>query len=249
MNDLLLRQTREEAEEARMERGEALVRVRVWDRIVRNTHLLIALSIVVLSVTGVLIGHPLLVSTGPAGRSFLMGTVKVVHFYAAIVFTLAVLSRIVWMFVGPGHASWREFFPIDPERRKRLVPTLLFYLFLRRRPPTGLGHNPLAGLSYVVVFGLYLVMVATGLGLYAVDAGAGSPLHAMTFVLPIFDGAQGARWVHHVVMWLLLGFVVHHVYSAVLTAIVERNGTIDSIVTGWKWVPRSIALRDKKERP
>ena len=34
-----------------------------------------------------------------------------------------------------------------------------------------------------------------------------------------------ARWIHHVVMWLLLGFTVHHVYSAVLVAIIEKNGT------------------------
>lgn len=229
------------------EGGAELVRVRVWDRVVRNTHWLIALSIVVLSVTGLLIGHPVLVSPGPAGQAFFTGTVKVVHFYAAIVFTLAVLSRIMWMFAGRGHARWHEFLPFDRVRRKRILPTLAFYLFLRKRPPTGLGHNPLAGMSYLAVFGLYLVMIVTGLGLYAVDAAVGSPLRSLTFVLPVSSGAQGARSVHHVVMWLLLGFVVHHVYSAVLTAIVERNGTIDSIVTGSKWVPRAEAENDRKE--
>ena len=50
-------------------------------------------------------------------------------------------------------------------------------------------------------------------------------------------GAQVARWIHHVVMWLLIGFVVHHVYSAVLMAIVEGNGTVESIVSGYKFVP------------
>ena len=47
-----------------------------------------------------------------------------------------------------------------------------------------------------------------------------------------------ARWIHHIVMWLLLGFTVHHVYSAVLVAIIEKNGTLDSIFSGYKWVPR-----------
>lgn len=231
----------------RVEAGHELVRMRVWDRVVRNTHVLIALSIVVLSVTGFLIGHPVLVSPGPAGQRFITGTVKVVHFYAAIVFSLAVLSRIVWMFAGKGHARWHEFLPFDRVRRKRILPTLGFYLFLRRRPPTGLGHNPLAGMSYIAVFGLYLVMIVTGVGLYALDAAAGSPVRSMTFLLAPFGGAQAARWVHHVVMWLLLGFVVHHIYSAVLTAIVERNGTIDSIVTGYKWVRREEAEADRKE--
>ena len=39
-------------------------------------------------------------------------------------------------------------------------------------------------------------------------------------------------------MWLLIGFIVHHIYSAVLTAIVEKNGTIDSMFSGWKWFRR-----------
>ena len=39
-------------------------------------------------------------------------------------------------------------------------------------------------------------------------------------------------------MWLLLGFTVHHVYSAILVASIEKNGTIDSIFAGYKWVPR-----------
>ena len=38
-------------------------------------------------------------------------------------------------------------------------------------------------------------------------------------------------------MWLLLGFAVHHVYSAVLMATVEKNGTMDSIFSGYKLVP------------
>ena len=54
----------------------------------------------------------------------------------------------------------------------------------------------------------------------------------------LFGGLAMARWIHHIVMWLLLGFTVHHVYSAVLVAIVEKNGTIDSIFSGYKWVPK-----------
>ena len=220
------------------------VNVLVWDAVVRTTHWLIALSIVVLSITGFEIGHPMLISSGPASQHFVMGIVRTVHFYTAIVFTLAVLSRIAWMFVGTGHASWREFLPVDRERRAGLVPTLRFYLFMRRGPAPSVGHNPLAGVSYVVVFGMYLVMIATGLGMYAIDAPSSPVGWASTF-LPVFGGASGARWIHHVVMWLLIGFAVHHVYSAVLTSTVERDATMDSIFTGRKWVSRELAEKDK----
>ena len=226
-------------------RVEDRVNVRVWDLVVRTTHWLIALSIVVLSVTGIDIGHPWLLSFGEARDHFVTGTVRTVHFYAAIVFTLAVLSRILWMFVGKGHATWREFVPVDRERRAGLLPTLKFYLFARREPAPAVGHNPLAGASYVIVFGMYLVMILTGLGMYAVDAGHASPVGWATVFLPIFGGASGARWIHHVVMWLLIGFAVHHVYSAILTSVVERNATMDSIFTGRKWIPRRLAAKDK----
>ena len=229
--------------------GDAeIVRVRVWDRVVRVTHWLIALTIVVLSFTGFEIGHPVLSAPGAAGEHFLTGMVRVVHSYAAIVFTLAVLSRIVWMFVGKGHAGWREYVPVRRERRALFLPMIAFYTFLRRRPVPAIGHNPLASSAYGLVFLLYLLMIVTGLGLYAVDAGAASPVAWARDLLPIFAGIGGARWLHHVTMWLLLGFVVHHVYSAVLTSAVERNGTMESIFTGTKWVPRELAERDEESK-
>jgi Ni,Fe-hydrogenase I cytochrome b subunit len=37
-------------------------------------------------------------------------------------------------------------------------------------------------------------------------------------------------------MWLLLGFFVHHVASAVLMSVVERKGTVESIFSGVKFI-------------
>jgi Ni/Fe-hydrogenase 1 B-type cytochrome subunit len=229
--------------------GDPLVRVRVWDRVVRLTHWTIALAILVLSVTGLYIGRPFLLSPGPAGEHFTMGTIKVVHFYAAIAFTVAVLSRIAWLFLGTGHARWRELVPVDPERRRGLWRAILFYSFLRKRLDPAVGHNPAAGLAYVAVFGLELVMIATGLGLYAADASVGSPVRSFAFVLTLLGSAQTARWIHHVVMWLLLGFFVQHFYSAVLTSAVEGEGEMDAIFSGNKWVRASEARHDAEVRP
>ena len=221
------------------------VRVYVWDLVVRSTHWLIALSLIVLSVTGIYIGNPSLIAPGPATDHFIMGTMKAVHFYGAIVFTLSVLARIVWAFSRSGDANWRSFIPVAKSRRDKLIGTFLFYIFVRDRPPAVRGHNPLAGLTYTAVFGLYLVMILTGLGLYAV--GADSVMHQFDALLPLLGGAQGARWIHHVVMWLLLGFFVHHLFSALLVSVAEKNGTIDSIFSGYKWVePEEL---DPEERP
>lgn len=218
--------------------GHEVVPIYVWDLLVRWTHWLIVLSIAVLAVTGFLIGNPVLIVTGPAREAFVMGTVRAVHFFAAIVFTLAVLSRILWMFIGPRVARWHQFVPLRRERREGFWPTVRFYLFRQRKPPAFIGHNPVAGFAYTAVFALYLVVIATGLAMYAASAAVGSPGRWFAFLAPLFGGLQLARWIHHVVMWLLLGFAVHHVYSAILVSVVEHNGTIDSIVSGWKWFRR-----------
>jgi Ni/Fe-hydrogenase 1 B-type cytochrome subunit len=169
--------------------------------------------------------------------------VKVLHSYGAIVFTLSVLSRIVWMFLGPRRSGWRQFIPTSKRRLRELKETLLFYTFFRNRPPRTLGHNPLAGLTYIAVFGLYLVMILTGLALYSI--GSRSYMQSFQFLLPLFHGAQWARWIHHVTMWLLIGFVVHHIYSAILTSRVEKNGAIDSMFSGYKFLPKGMPPDDE----
>ena len=132
-----------------------LIRTYVWEWPVRLAHWLVVFSLGVLAFTGIYMGHPFLVSPGPSEQRFVMGTVKVVHFYAAIVFTLSVLARILWMFLGNEYASWKEFIPLRRQRRRGMLSTLKFYLFLRRDPPTFIGHNPLAGATYTLVFLLY----------------------------------------------------------------------------------------------
>lgn len=225
--------------EAAIEGGASgMRRVYVWDVPVRLMHWGIALSMVVLSVTGIYIGRPFLIVPGEAGAHFVMGTMRAIHFYAAIVFGTAVVSRFLWMVLSPTYfVRWHQFIPVSRIRLEKMWGTLLFYLFVRRTPPEGMpGHNPLAGAAYFIVYLMELTMVLTGLALYGMFA-VDSPFHVFAGLLPLFGGAQVARFLHHVIMWLLIGFFVHHFYSALLTAIIEKNGTLESIFSGWKWLP------------
>jgi Ni/Fe-hydrogenase 1 B-type cytochrome subunit len=224
-------------------RPEDVVGVYVWEAPVRLTHWLIAGSIVVLAVTGFYIGRPFVSVSGPAGERFVMGWMRFTHFIAAIVFTLSVAARLVWLFIGNRFARWPSFIPVARARRRGLLGTLKFYLFLRDRPPEYVGHNPLAGLTYTVVFVLYLLMIGTGFALYSASAHIESPVRIFGFLVPLFGGLQSARWIHHIGMWLLLGFAVHHVYSALLVDHLERNATVGSIFAGCKWLPRRLVER------
>lgn len=214
-----------------------LVRVYVWQWPVRMTHWCTAYAVLLLAATGLYLGHPFIAVSGPAGQHFVMGWAKTIHFYAAIAFALSVVSRVAWMFMGNRYSTWDKFIPISRRRRRGLWDSLRYYLFQLRQPPGFVGHNPLAGFTYTFVFLLFFVMITTGLALYNVSAPVGSPFRLFHFLLPLWGGAQTARFVHHVSMWLILGFAVHHIYSAVLMSQVEARGTVESMASGYKFVP------------
>src|SRR6056297_2874046 len=72
----------------------------IYEAPVRIWHWVHAISIVVLSVTGYLIANPLPSVPGEASESFLMGNIRMIHFIASYVFTIGLLVRIYWGFVG-----------------------------------------------------------------------------------------------------------------------------------------------------
>jgi Ni/Fe-hydrogenase 1 B-type cytochrome subunit len=222
--------------------GGPLEPVYVWDLVVRLSHWAIVLSILVLTVTGIDIARPFL-EGGDGKAGFTTGYVRIVHFYAAQVFSLAVFARLVWMITGP-RPVMRQFIPASAQRRRDMIGTLKFYLMLRPSPPPATGHNPMAGLMYLGVFGLYVLMILTGFALYSVSAYT-SYMHGWQFLLGVFHGAQGARWLHHVTMWVLLCFAVQHFASALLTARVEKNSTLDSIFSGYKFLPKDRRKDDE----
>jgi Ni/Fe-hydrogenase 1 B-type cytochrome subunit len=214
--------------------------VYVWEWPVRITHWLIFLCVLVLSASGFYIGHPFLSVPGEARDHFVTGTVKLIHFYAAIVFTLAALSRLLWLFLGNYYARWTQFVPASRERLRNIGHMLQYYLFLRRDPQPAVGHNALAGAAYILLFAMYLLMIATGFAMYTANAHVEFPMRFFGFLMPLFGGLQTARWIHHVGMWLLLMFVAHHVFSALEISGVENNSLIGSMISGWKLIRREV---------
>ena len=128
-----------------MPKHVTLERVYVWELPVRLTHWVLFFSILVLSATGYYIGNPFVSVPGAAKDHFVMGTVRTVHFYAAIVFALAVLVRIYWLFAGNDYARLTEFIPLSLRRLRSLWKTFLYYSFIRHDPDDYAGHNGLAG--------------------------------------------------------------------------------------------------------
>src|ERR1039457_724463 len=214
--------------------GPALARVRVWDQPVRWVHWLLFVAIGVLSLTGFLVEDPV---PGLAGDTDWISWLKAIHKVTAYIFIALILARVIWLFQSPNRwCRWREWIPTTKARWRGIVPSLRFYLFLDREPPPVVGHNPLAGLTYCVLYVMFGVEILTGAVLLGLQ-GEGWAKSLTGWLLPLVS-VQMIRFIHELIMWLTLGFLIHHVYSATLIDREERSGLMSSIFSGFKFLPK-----------
>jgi Ni/Fe-hydrogenase 1 B-type cytochrome subunit len=213
--------------------SELTVPVYVYELPVRITHWLIFFATLILAATGYYIGHPFIAVSGPARNHFVMGTVRVIHLYTAMVFALAVFVRIYWMFAGNQYARWTQFIPLSRERLRNTWQAIRFFGYVRRDPLPYPGQTGTAGLAYAVVFLIQITMIVTGLTMYTVYAPSDSVFQLFRFLIPVFGGLPVVHLIHHIGMWLLLIFIVLHVYLVVLFSVTERTA-MDAMLSGYK---------------
>lgn len=212
--------------------SDTRVRIYVWQVPVRLTHWVTVASIMVLTVTGGYIGNPFLVPPDAT----VMGTMRNLHMLSAFVFLSSGLLRTYWLFAGNRFARWRAFVPTSRAQADELASQTAWYAFLRPRPPRILGHNALAAGTYLIVFALLLVQTITGFTLAGVTGR--EPWASLFGWVPGIIAIQDVRLIHHFLMWAILAFMVHHVYSALLVDHWERNGLMSSIFSGYKFATR-----------
>jgi len=226
-------------------KGHKLRRVYVWELPVRIYHWINALAIVVLSVTGYLIGNPpALMSGQEASDQYFFGWIRFIHFATAYIFVFNFIIRLYWGFVGNKYASWKNFIPHSREYLHELWEVLRIDVFLARgKEHLSVGHNAMAGFVYFIFFLASFLMVITGFGLYAsmstwwfADLFAWAPaLAGDDFTL---------RNIHHALMWFFIIFSLIHVYLVFYHDYVEGRGELSSIAGGWKFVEEDVFRRE-----
>jgi Ni/Fe-hydrogenase 1 B-type cytochrome subunit len=98
--------------------------------------------------------------------------------------------------------------------------------------------NPLQQLSYTGMYLVGSVMMVTGFTMYGQSNPGGFIWTLFHWVPNVVGGLQMVRSIHHVFTWAFLIFVPIHVYLALRAEIMERTGTISSIVSGGRFVPK-----------
>jgi Ni/Fe-hydrogenase 1 B-type cytochrome subunit len=218
--------------------GRPVQAVYVYESPVRLWHWVNALAITVLAITGWFIASPLPSQPGEASANFLMGYIRFAHFSAGYVLLIGFLGRVYWAFVGNHHARQLFVLPIHNSNWwQEVLFELRWYLFLEKKPKKYVGHNPLAQLAMFTLFLTTVVfMMVTGFALYGEGAQAGSWAHTLfsSWVIPLFGQSQDVHTWHHLGLWVILLFVLVHVYAAIREDIVSRQSLVSTMLSGWR---------------
>jgi Ni/Fe-hydrogenase 1 B-type cytochrome subunit len=209
--------------------------VYVYEAPVRIWHWVNALAIVVLGVTGYFIGSPLASQPGEASDHFLMGYIRFAHFSAGYILAVGFLMRLYWAFVGNTHAKQLFYIPIWKKSwRQEVLEELKWYLFLVKNPKRYVGHNPLANAAMFILFTLTTIfMIVTGFALYSEGAGLGSwQSRLFGWVFGFFPNSQDVHTLHHLGLWVLVIFIILHVYAAIREDIMSRQSMISTMISG-----------------
>ncbi|HBH39176.1 MAG TPA: Ni/Fe-hydrogenase, b-type cytochrome subunit [Curvibacter sp.] len=224
-------------DEGAVARGQSIKSIYVYEAPVRLWHWINALSIIVLCVTGYFIGRPLPTMPGEASDHFLMGYIRFVHFSAGYILAIGLLGRIYWAIAGNHHA--RELFSVPIFQRaywQEVVGMLRWYAFISTRPGRYVGHNPLARFAMFFVFLFTCVfMIFTGFALYGEGAQAGSWQERLFgWVIPLFGQSQDVHSWHRMGMWMMIVFVILHVYAAIREDIMGRQSVVSTMISGYR---------------
>jgi Ni/Fe-hydrogenase 1 B-type cytochrome subunit len=209
--------------------------VYVYEAPVRIWHWGMMLAMIVLAVTGYLIGSPLPAIGGEATFSYFFGIIRMIHFIAAMVFVVLFVVRVYWAIVGNHHAR-SIFLPpfFSGEWWRGVFSQAGYYLFLKKESDLWVGHNPLAQFAMFLMYTLgAIVIILTGLALYAQQWGWGTPwMNAFGWVIVLLGDPQTVRTIHHLAMWYLVLFAVIHMYMVFREDIMSGESVIGTMING-----------------
>jgi len=235
----------------------------VWDAGVRWFHWINLLCMLGLIAVGVAILSAKALGVSTDGKILL----KTVHVWIGYVFSVNLLWRLVWAFIGGPHARWRA---ILPGGRGYMTEVSRYIADVRAgRPPQYLGHNPLGRIAVTLLLLLLLTQAITGLVLAGTDlfyppigawiaswvANPGvDPATLVPYAKEMYDETAYEAMrafrkpfitVHYYGFYVLLVFAVIHILAVVVTELREGGNLVSAMFSGKKVLSGPPADRKK----
>lgn len=214
----------------------------------RIVHWLNVICMVVAVITGLYIGHPYYQSfiADPAVDKYVMAWNRWGHFIVAIIFDVTAILIAYLYFFSRFEKPYKKLIPTWTNI-KEFFEVFLNLITFNRRKNFDSSHSDSYNIVFFTIFHLLLVfMLLSGLQLYVHGLASGissigawwpAMLHLATdWTLEVFGGNMGVRIAHHTSMYLILVWVMCHIYYQVWRTIFWREGDISIVVGGSKFV-------------
>ncbi len=224
----------------------------------RIIHWVVVPSMIAAIVTGLYIGHPYYQSfiADSAVDKYVMAWNRWLHFMVAIIFDVSVIIIAYLTFFSRLEQPWKNVVP----NRKNLVEfkdVLINLITFNRVKKFDSTHTDSFNTTYFFIFHFLMIwMLATGLQMYVHGLASGlssvgqwwpSLLHILTdWTIPVASWMIGStatggnimdvRISHHMTMWVLIVWVIFHIYYQVWRTIFWKEGDISIIFGGSKYV-------------
>jgi len=208
--------------------------IKEWSVPIRINHWGMVISIFILIATGFYIAGPFTVYQGETVKKFFMGDVRFVHILFGVFLSFIFIWRVYLAFFSKFHADWRDFFAFTDW--PNTVKQLKFYALVSKEPAEHKYlYGPMQSLAYGGLMVMILFIVLTGVILMGAGYHAGLTGLIYKIVKPfenLVGGLAMVRWIHHILTWCFILFIVVHIYMAFWYDVMFRQGTVSSMISG-----------------
>lgn len=198
----------------------------------RIFHWIMAVSILVMFVSGLLITKPVYINAlEPTYTLFLVDVTRSVHFLAAFVFCASLILRVYGYIINRGD----RLFPrvLEGHFYSETVDVALHYMLLKKSHAPFL-RNPLARMSYAGLYVMAAIEIVTGFAMYNMSDPNTIGGFLFGWVNTVLGGEYMTHVVHHYCAWGIMLFVIGHIYMAIRADFMEGEGEISSMFNGTK---------------
>lgn len=204
----------------------------------RWTHWIRAIAIFALTATGFYLAY-VFVAPGISDEPvlFLNAKMRMWHLVFGFLLIAATIFKI-YLFIFDRTSRLERVSFIDFLNPKIWIAQIKYYLFIGKHPKLRGVYNPLQVVAYGSLYFLVILISITGLVLYAhsYHEGLGGFLYDyMRSIEVMMGGLASVREIHHIAMWGILIFVPVHIYMAIFNSIMGKEGSMDSIISGYKF--------------
>ncbi len=215
----------------------------------RINHWIVAISMVGAVITGLYIGHPYYASfiSDPTATKWVMAWNRWLHFMIAIIFDVSSVVIAYLYFFSRFEKPYKKLIP-NSRNIKEFLEVFFNLITFNRRKKFDSSHSDSFNTLFFTIFHLLLAwMLLTGLQLYVHGLASGESsigswwptmLHLATdWTVTVTGGTyMDVRISHHITMYLIIAWVMFHIYYQVWRTIFWGEGDIAIVFGGSKFV-------------